>query len=73
MELRLERNQALGETNLDAAAASRWRRRNPCADYVGVAADAGFRLTPERTQALTEIADGIFPGARSRASRRRSG
>ena len=28
---------------------------------VGVSADAGFRLTPERTQALTEIATAFFP------------
>jgi NAD(P)-dependent dehydrogenase (short-subunit alcohol dehydrogenase family) len=29
--------------------------------HVGVSADAGFRLTPERTQALTEIATAFFP------------
>src|SRR4029077_11157174 len=29
--------------------------------HVGVAADAGFRLTAERTQGLTEIATALFP------------
>jgi hypothetical protein len=40
---------------------SRSPRRRPCAGNVGVSADAGFRLTPERTQALTEIATAFFP------------
>jgi len=30
--------------------------------HIGVAADAGFRVTPERTQGLTEIATAFFPG-----------
>src|SRR5437867_1984743 len=55
IQLRLERNQALGETNwllprLEVAKAKSVRGN------VGVSADAGFRLTAERTQGLTEIA-----------------
>ena len=30
--------------------------------FVGVSADAGYRITPGRTQALTEIATAFFPG-----------
>ena len=60
IELRLERNQSLGETNwvlprVDVAGAKSVR------GFVGVAADSGFRLTPERTQALTELATAFFP------------
>ena len=71
VQLRLERNQSLGETNwtlprIEVARAKSVR------GFVGVSADNGFRLTPERTQALTEIATAFFP-ASWRASRRRSG
>jgi hypothetical protein len=60
VQLRLERNQALGQTNwslphIDVAQAKSVR------GFVGVTADAGFRLTPERTQALTDIATAFFP------------
>jgi len=60
IQLRLERNQALGQINwvlprLEVARAKSVRGN------VGVSADAGFRLTPERTQALTEIATAFFP------------
>jgi hypothetical protein len=58
--LRLERNQSLGETNwtlprIEVARAKSVR------GFVGVSADSGFRLTAERTQALTEIATAFFP------------
>src|SRR6185503_3611372 len=60
IQLRLERNQSLG--------ASSWTlprievaRTKSVRGHVGVLADAGFRLTPERTQALTEIATAFFP------------
>jgi len=61
IQFRLERNQSLGETNwtlprIEVAKAKSVR------GFVGVAADSGFRLTPERTQALTEIATAFFPG-----------
>jgi hypothetical protein len=60
VNLRLERNQALGETNwtlprLEVVGAKSVR------GYVGVSADAGFRLNPERSQALTDIATAFFP------------
>ena len=60
IQLRLERNQSLGETNwilprIEVAKAKSVR------GFVGVSADSGFRLTPERTQSLTEIATAFFP------------
>jgi hypothetical protein len=60
VQVRLERNQALGATNwvlprLEVIKAKSVR------GHVGMSADAGFRLTPERTQALTEIATAFFP------------
>jgi hypothetical protein len=60
VQLRLERNKPLGEANwalpkLEVSKAKSTRGQ------VGVSADAGFRLTPERTQALTEIATAFFP------------
>jgi hypothetical protein len=60
IQLRLERNQSLGETNwtlprIEVAKAKSVR------GFVGVSADSGFRLTAERTQALTEIATAFFP------------
>lgn len=58
--LRLERNKAeVGASwslpRLEVAKAKSLR------GHVAVAADAGFRLTPERSQALTEIATAFFP------------
>ena len=60
IQLRLERNQSLGETNwtlprIEVARAKSVR------GFVGISADNGFRLTAERTQALTEIATAFFP------------
>ncbi len=60
IQLRLERNEALGETNwplprIEVSKAKAVR------GHVGISADAGFRLTAERTQALTEIATAFFP------------
>jgi hypothetical protein len=60
IQLRLERNQSLGETSwilprIQVAKTKSLR------GFVGVSADSGFRLTPERTQALTEIATAFFP------------
>ena len=60
IQLRLERNQSLGETNwtlprIEVAKAKTVR------GFVGVSADNGFRLTPERTEALAEIATAFFP------------
>ena len=60
IQLRLERNQSLGETNwmlprIEVARAKSVR------GFVGISADSGFRLTAERTQSLTEIATAFFP------------
>ena len=60
IQLRMERNQALGGTNwdlprIDVATAKSVR------GYVGVSADAGFRLTPGATHALTDVATAFFP------------
>ena len=60
MQLRLEQNQSLGETNwmlprIEVVAAKSVR------GFVGVSADNGFRLTADRTQGLTEIATAFFP------------
>ncbi len=60
VQLRLERNKALGGgewplPRLEVAKAKSVR------GHIAVAADPGFRLTPERTEALTEIATAFFP------------
>ena len=60
VQLRLERNQPLGDTNwilprIEVVKAKSVRGN------VGVSADAGFRLTTDRTQGLTEIATAFFP------------
>ena len=61
VQLRLEHNQGLAGTNwalprLEIAQARSVR------GFVGVSADPGFRLTPERTKGLTEIATAFYPG-----------
>jgi hypothetical protein len=60
VQVRLERNQPLGDSawvlpRLEVVKAKSTR------GHLAAAADAGFRLTPERTQALTEIATAFFP------------
>jgi len=60
VQLRLERNKPLDGAvwtlpRLEVAKAKSVR------GHVAVAADTGFRLTPERTQALTEMATAFFP------------
>ena len=60
IQFRLERNQPLGETNwtlprIEVAKAKSTR------GFVAVSADAGFRLTAERTQSLTETPTAFFP------------
>ncbi len=60
VELRLEHNAGLG-TNSWTLPRIDVTRAKSVRGHVGVAADAGFRLTAERTQALTEIATAFFP------------
>lgn len=60
VQLRFERNQSLGETNwtlprIEVARAKSVR------GFVGVSSDAGFRLTADRTQSLTETPTAFFP------------
>ena len=60
IQLRLERNKPLGETNWILPRVEVVKAKSVRGN-VGVSADAGFRLTAERTQALTEIATAFFP------------
>ena len=60
VHLELERNQPLDETNwilprIEVVKA------NSVRGFVGVSADTGFRVTPEITWSLTEIAPAFFP------------
>lgn len=60
VHLELERNQPLGETNwilprIEVVKAKSVR------GFIGVSADNGFRMTPERSRSLTEIAPAFFP------------
>jgi hypothetical protein len=60
VQLRLEKNKPLGEATwtlprVEVAKAKSLR------GHVAASADPGFRLTSERTQALTEIATAFFP------------
>ena len=60
VHLELERNQPLGETNwilprVEVAKAKSVR------GFIGVSSDNGFRITPDRTRSLTEIAPAFFP------------
>ena len=60
VQLRLEHNQALGGTNWSLSRIEVVKAKSVRGN-VGVASDPGFRLTPERTQFLTEIAPAFFP------------
>jgi len=60
IQLRLERNAALGGTNWNLPRLEVLRAKST-RGHVAVSADAGFRLTPERTQSLTDIATAFFP------------
>ncbi len=60
IQLRLERNQSLGETNWTLPRIAVAQAKS-VRGFVAVAAASGFRLTAERTQALTEIATAFFP------------
>jgi hypothetical protein len=60
VQLRLERNQALGAAEW-ALPRIEVTKAKSVRGHVAVSADAGFRLAAERTQALTEIATAFFP------------
>ena len=60
LQLRLENNKALGE-NLWLLPRIEVTRAKSVRGHIAGSADPGFRLTPERTQGLTEIATAFFP------------
>jgi hypothetical protein len=60
VQLRLERNKPLEDTTWTLPRIEVARAKSSRGN-VGVSADAGFRLTPDRTQALTEITTAFFP------------
>lgn len=60
VQLRLERNQALGAADWDLPRIDVAKAKSVRGN-LAIAADAGFRLTATRTQALTEIATAFFP------------
>lgn len=60
MQLRLERNKSLGETSWVLPRVEVMRAKSVRGN-VGISAAAGFRVTAERIQALTEVAPAFFP------------
>src|SRR6266850_1285620 len=60
LQLRLERNKALGESSWSLPRVDVPRAKS-VRGHMAVAADAGFRLTAERSQGLTDIATAFFP------------
>ncbi len=60
IQLRLERNQPLGTATWVLPRIETVKAKS-VRGHIAVAADAGFRLTAERTQGLTEIATAFFP------------
>ncbi|TAK90436.1 MAG: hypothetical protein EPO07_20400 [Verrucomicrobia bacterium] len=60
VQLRLERNKPLNESSWALPRVEVVKAKSVRGN-VGISADAGFRLTAERTLALTEIATAFFP------------
>jgi hypothetical protein len=60
IQLRLERNTALGQSTW-ALPRVEVTKAKSTRGHIAVSADAGFRLTPERTVGLTDIATAFFP------------
>jgi len=60
IQLRLERNKPLGEANWELPRVEVGKAKSVRGN-VGVSTDAGFRLTTERTQGLSEITTAFFP------------
>ena len=59
-QIRLERNKVLSEVTW-ALPRVEIAKAKSVRGHIALAADAGFRLTPDRTQGLTEIATAFFP------------
>ncbi|MDB6030349.1 MAG: hypothetical protein JWM16_687, partial [Verrucomicrobiales bacterium] len=60
VQLRLERNAALGQATWTLPRIEVLKAKST-RGHISVSTDAGFRLTPERTQGLTDIATAFFP------------
>jgi hypothetical protein len=60
VQLRLERNAALGQPAWTLPRVEVMKAKST-RGHIAVSADAGFRLTPDRTAALTDIATAFFP------------
>lgn len=60
VQLRLERNQALGEAEWSLPRLEITHVKS-VRGHLAVTADPGFRVTPERTQGVTETATAFFP------------
>lgn len=60
IQLRLERNGALGQPDWTLPRVEVMKAK-ATRGHIAVSADAGFRLTPDRTVALTDIATAFFP------------
>ncbi len=60
IQLRLERNGALGRTNWNLPRIEVLKAKST-RGHIAVSADAGFRLTPDRTVGLSDIATAFFP------------
>lgn len=60
VQARFERNQALSATNWVLPRVEVVRAKST-RGHIGISADAGFRLTPEQSSGLTEIATAFFP------------
>ena len=60
IQLRLERNKPLAESGWNLPRIDVPRAKST-RGHLGISADTGFRLTPEKTQGLTEIATAFFP------------
>jgi len=61
VQLRLERNQGLGQAHWTLPRLEVLKAKS-VRGFIGVSADPGFRITPEQTQGLTDIATAFFPG-----------
>ncbi len=60
IQLRLERNKPLDETSWNLPRVEVAKAKSVRGN-IGISADAGFRLSAERSQSLTEIATAFFP------------
>ncbi len=60
IQLRLERNSALGAATWELPRIEVIKARST-RGHIAVSSDAGFRLTPERSTGLTEMATALFP------------